>query len=365
MNFMGIKAIVTAGGTAGHINPAIAIAKQITSHGGEVLFIGKEGGMETDLVSKEGFPIKCIKVAGFKRSLSPSNIKTVALAAKGLAETRKIIKDFAPDIVIGCGGYVSGPAVFSAAMMKIPTLIHEQNVFPGMTTKILSRAVDRICVSFEESIKLLPGKKKAVLTGNPVREGILNVNPTTAKSELGINEPTLLVFGGSLGAKKINDSMLELIKTKTPDFRIIWGTGKRYYEEIMESLKNIELGDKITITPYIYNMDTVMAASDIVVSRAGAIAISEICAMGKCSVLIPSPYVTNNHQEHNAAALQSAGASVMLRENELCADLLFDTVSSLFADSNKMESISVNALAMAKPTASKDIFAEITLLTRH
>ena len=359
---MAVKAIVTAGGTAGHINPAIAIAKQITSHGGEVLFIGKEGGMETDLVTKEGFPIKCIKVAGFKRSLSPSNLKTVFLAAKGLSETRKIIKDFAPDIVIGCGGYVSGPAVFSAAMMKIPTLIHEQNVFPGMTTKILSRVVDRICVSFEESIKLIPGSKKAILTGNPVREGILNVNRAQSRADLNISEPTLLVFGGSLGALKINDTMLELIKTKNPEYRIIWGTGKRYYDDIMKSLEGTSLSDKISITPYIYNMDSVMAAADIVVSRAGAIAISEICAMGKCSVLVPSPYVTNNHQEHNAAALQSAGASVMLREQELNADILSETLSSLFSDSKKAEQIAANALLMAKPNASRDIYAQVEKL---
>ena len=362
---MSIKAIVTAGGTAGHINPAIAIAKQITAHGGEVLFIGKEGGMETDLVTKEGFPISCIKVAGFKRSLSPSNLKTVFLAAKGLSETKKIIKRFAPDIVIGCGGYVSGPAVFSAAMMKIPTLIHEQNVFPGMTTKILSRVADRICVSFEESIKYLPGKKNAVLTGNPVREGILSVNPALARDELKITEPTLLVFGGSLGAKKINDTMIELIKTKKPEFGIIWGTGKRYYEDIMKELENTPLSDNITITPYIYNMDTVMAASDIVVSRAGAIAISEICAMGKCSVLIPSPYVTNNHQEHNAAALQSAGASIMICENELNSNFLFDTVSELFADRKRAELIRANALKMAKPSASRDIYEHALKLTRH
>lgn len=362
---MALRAIVTAGGTAGHINPAIAIAKQISSHGGEVLFIGKEGGMETDLVTKEGFPISCIKVAGFKRSLSLSNFKTVFLAAKGISETRRIIKNFAPDIVIGCGGYVSGPAVFSAAMMNIPTLIHEQNVFPGMTTKILSRVVSRICVSFEESVKFLPGKKKAVLTGNPVREGILSVNVAVARDELGIIEPTLLVFGGSIGAKKINDTMLELVKNKKPDFRIIWGTGKRYYDDIMKSLGQTNLGDNITITPYIYNMDSVMAAADIVVGRAGAITISEICAMGKCSVLIPSPYVTNNHQEHNAAALQTAGAAIMLREDELSPTTLFDTVNGLFADKTKAESIRANALKMAKPGASRAIFAEVEKIARH
>ena len=362
---MAFKAIVTAGGTAGHINPAIAIAKQITSHGGKVLFIGKEGGMETDLVAKEGFEIKCIKVAGFKRSLSLSNLKTVFLAAKGLSDTKKIIKDFAPDIVIGCGGYVSGPAVFSAAMMKIPTLIHEQNVFPGMTTKILSRVVSRICVSFEESIKFLPGKDKAVLTGNPVREGILTVNSADARESLNISKPTLLVFGGSLGAKKINDSMLDLVKTKNPDFNIIWGTGKRYYDDIMKSLEGKKIGDNITITPYIYNMDTVMAASDIVVSRAGAIAISEICAMGKCSILVPSPYVTNNHQEHNASALERAGAAIMVREDDLCADTLLEHANELFANNQKADLIRANALKMAKPTASRDIYAEAEKLIRH
>ena len=362
---MSVKAIVTAGGTAGHINPAIAIAKQITSHGGEVLFIGKEGGMETDLVCKEGFPISCIKVAGFKRSLSPSNLKTVFLAAKGVSETRRIIKEFSPDIVIGCGGYVSGPAVFSAAMMKIPTLIHEQNVFPGMTTKLLSRVVDRVCVSFEESIKYLPGKNKAVVTGNPVREGILNINPSDAREKLNINKPTLLVFGGSIGAKKINDTMLELIKTKPCDFNIIWGTGKRYYDDIIKALEGTSLPENITISPYIYNMDSVMAASDIVVARAGAITISEICVMGKCSILVPSPYVTNNHQEHNAAALQAAGAALMLKEDELGADTLFDKVSELFLDSKKSELIRSNALKMAKPMASSDIYKEVEKLTRH
>ena len=178
-------------------------------------------------------------------------------------------------------------------------------------------------------------------------------------------KPTLLVFGGSLGAKKINDTMIDLIKTKKPDFGVIWGTGKRYYEDIMKELEGTSLGNNITITPYIYNMDTVMGACDIVVSRAGAIAISEICAMGKCSVLVPSPYVTNNHQEHNAAALETAGASVMLLENELNAQLLFNTVSHLFADTKKAELIRANALKMAKPSASKDIYEEALKLTRH
>lgn len=362
---MAIKAIISAGGTAGHINPAIAIAKQITSHGGEVLFIGKEGGMETDLVTKEGFPISCIKVAGFKRSFSLSNIKTAYLAAKGLSDTRKIIKDFAPDVVIGCGGYVSGPALYSAAVMKIPTLIHEQNAVLGMTTKILSRVVNRVCVSFEESIKYLPDKNKAILTGNPVREEILSVNPTLAKDELNITSPTILIFGGSIGAKAINDTIVGILKSKKIEFNLIWGTGKRYYDDIKAQLAGISLGDNITITPYIYNMDKVMAAADVVVGRAGAITISEICAMGKCSILIPSPNVTNNHQEHNAAALEAAGASVMIKEDKLTPELLLDKMSLLLNDKNISEGISANALKMAKPNASAMIYEQIEKLICH
>ena len=268
-------------------------------------------------------------------------------------------------MVIGCGGYVSGPALFSAATMKIPTLIHEQNAVPGMTTKILSRFVSRICVSFEESIKHLTSKEKIVFTGNPVRENMLSVNPALARDELGLTGQTLLVFGGSIGAKKINEAMLDLVKTKEFDWNIIWGTGKRYYDEITKSLEGVALSDKIRISPYIYNMDNVMAAADIVVGRAGAITISEICAMGKCSVLIPSPYVTNNHQEHNASALEKAGAALMLKEDELNADTLFNAATMLFSDKKKLDNVCANALKLAKPNASSDIYKEIEKLLIH
>ncbi len=359
---MAIKAVISAGGTAGHINPAIAIARQIVSRGGEVLFIGKEGGMETELVAKEGFPISTIKVFGFKRSLSLSNIKTVFLAAKGVAQTRKIIKNFSPDVVIGCGGYVSGPAVFSATTLKIPTLIHEQNAFPGMTTRLLSKVVDRVCISFEESRKYFSKKDALVLTGNPVRDGILKTNRTKAREKLNITKPLLLVFGGSIGAKKINDTMLEYVKSAKGDMQIMWGTGKRYYEEIKKELENVSLPDGITIAPYIYDMDFWMAAADVVVGRAGAITISEICAMGKCSLLVPSPYVTNNHQEHNAMALKDAGAALMLKEDELNASSLSIAIQKLMPESKDSAKISAHALAMAKPNAAKQIYDEIVSL---
>ncbi len=359
-----MRAILAAGGTAGHINPAVAIAKKIALNGGEVLFIGNETGMEFELVPKEGFKIEGIKVSGFKRSLSPKNIKTVWQAAAGIAKTRKIIKDFKPDIVIGCGGYVSGPAVYSAAMMKIPTLIHEQNAFPGLTTKILSRVVGKICVSFEDSIKYFDKKEKIVLSGNPLRENILSVSYEEAREKLGLTKPTVLVFGGSLGAKKINDTMVNMVPDINDDIEIIWGTGKRYYDEIKEKLKNTKLADGIKIMPYIYNMDEVMSGADIVVSRAGAITLGEICAKGRGAVLIPSPYVTNNHQEYNARALEKNGAAIIISENDLSAALLKKTLLELTQNKEKLAVMQKNALKMGKADATDIIYKEILKLTQ-
>lgn len=358
-----MKAILAAGGTAGHINPAIAIASEIRKHGGEVLFIGNEKSMEKELVPKAGFDIKCIKVSGFQRRLTLKNIKTACQAAEGLVKTKKIIKEYKPDIVIGCGGYVSGPAVYSAANLKIPTLIHEQNAFPGLTNKILSKAVDTICISFKGSEKYFKTKKKIVFTGNPVRENILEVSYEEARKKLNITKPCVLAFGGSLGAKKINDVMLGYVKNADESIHIIWGTGKRYYDEITESLKGIALPKNIEILPYIYDMDTAMSASDIVVSRAGAITLSEICAKGKAAVLIPSPYVANNHQEYNARALEKGGAAIIMTEGDITPDKLKTTINGLVNDKAKLENMKQCALKMSTADATSLIYEEIKKLT--
>lgn len=353
-----MRAILAAGGTAGHINPAIAIAREIEQRGGEVLFIGNETGMEKELVPKEGFEIECIRVSGFKRNLSPQNIKTAWQAAAGLAATRKIIKNFKPDIVIGCGGYVSGPAVFSAAMMGIPTLIHEQNAIPGLTTKILSRVASIVAISFMDSMKYIPKQEKVVYTGNPVREGILKLSYAQARENLNIHCPLVLVFGGSLGAKKINDTMKKMIPVIDKNIKIIWGTGKREYDDIISELKTAAVGENITITPYIYNMDEAMAAADIVVSRAGAITLSEICVKGKAAILIPSPYVTGNHQEYNAIALEKENAAILIREEELSPVLLEKHITELIENPEKQKSLQSNALKMGMPNASLLIYNE-------
>ena len=360
-----MKAILAAGGTAGHINPALAIAREIAAHGGEVLFIGNEGKMEQELVPKEGFDIKCIKVSGLKRSLSPKNIVALWQAAGGVLKTRKIIKEFNPDIVIGCGGYVSGPAVLSAAKLKIPTLIHEQNAFAGMTTKILCRYADTVCISFEESRKYLANAKNIVLTGNPVRENILELGCEEARKRLGITNKLVLVFGGSLGAKKINDTMQQFIFETDESYNIVWGTGNRAYDEIMANLKNKKIPQNIKIMPYIYNMDEIMSAADIVVSRAGAITLGEICAKGKCAVLIPSPYVANNHQEYNARAMEKNGAAELICEADLTAKTLKDKIDSILKNPDKIKTMQQNALKMGMPDASKIIYKEIEKLVKR
>ena len=358
-----MKAILTAGGTAGHINPAIAIAKEITADGGQVLFIGNETGMETELVKKEGFEIKTIRVSGFKRSLSPKNFKTVWQAAKGISDTKKIIKDFAPDVVIGCGGYVSGSAVFAAAQMKIPTLIHEQNAFPGLTNKILAKMVSRVCISFEESRKYFGDSDKIVYTGNPVRQNILSLKYEDARAAMGVSGTLALVFGGSLGAKAINDAMADAFPLIDKDLTVIWGTGKKRYDGVMEALSGKEIPGNIKIMPYIYNMDEVMAAADIVVSRAGAITISEICVKGKAAVLIPSPNVTGNHQMHNALALKNAGAADIIEEVNLNGESLAAALKELAGDKDKMATMQANAITMAKPLATAEIYREIKKIT--
>ncbi len=358
-----MKAILTAGGTAGHINPAIAIAKEITADGGQVLFIGNETGMETELVKKEGFEIKTIRVSGFKRSLSPKNIKTVWQAIKGISDTKKIIKEFAPDVVIGCGGYVSGSAVFAAAQKKIPTLIHEQNAFPGLTNKILAKMVSRVCISFEESRKYFKNSENVVYTGNPVRQNILSLKYEDAREAMDVKGTLALVFGGSLGAKAINDAMIEALPLINKDITVIWGTGKKRYDGVMETLGKTNIPENIRILPYIYNMDECLAAADIVVSRAGAITISEICVKGKAAVLIPSPNVTGNHQMHNAMALKKEGAADIIEESNLSGTTLANVLKNLTSDKEKMQNMCQNALKMAAPQATLEIYKEIKKIT--
>ncbi len=360
-----MKVLFVGGGTAGHINPAIAIAKYIQKNqpDWDIIFVGTEQGMEKKLVPKEGFTIEYITVKGFKRKLSLDTLIAVKELFKGMWQAKKLLKDIKPDIVIGTGGYVSGPIVFHAAMMKIPTIIHEQNVFPGITIKILSRFVDVVAISFEESKKYLKVIKRLVHTGNPIKQELIDADIKSARKRLGLeHQPFILGFGGSLGAEKINQAFIEYIQYvyKDKNIQLMIGTGDRQYEQVVEQLKqqgvNLNHCENIRVVPYIYNMHDVLAAADLVICRAGAITISEITAMGKPAVLIPSPNVTNNHQEYNARALEKEGAAVVLTEENLNGKMLNDQIGVLLDDEILLQRMGKNSLHMGITDATEKIY---------
>ncbi|NLL05014.1 MAG: undecaprenyldiphospho-muramoylpentapeptide beta-N-acetylglucosaminyltransferase [Clostridiaceae bacterium] len=356
-----MKVLISGGGTAGHINPGIAIAKYIKSKNPdcEILFVGTKRGLETTLVPRENFELKTIKVKGFKRKLSKDTLVSVKELFQGIHEARVIIKEFKPNLVIGTGGYVCGPVVFNAARMKIPTLIHEQNAFPGVTNKLLSRFVDKVAISFKESEKFFKDKKKIVFTGNPIRGEMLNIDRKAAKEKLGIEKDKSLVviFGGSRGAETINNTVSELISQHRDEdkFHLLFATGEAQYDNIKSKLGSIN-SKYIKVVPYIYNMGDVMAAADLVVGRAGAITLSELTALGVPSILIPSPYVTANHQEYNARALETQEAAIVILEKNLNHKILYDRINTLLKDANTLEKMAQNSKNMGITNASEKIY---------
>ena len=302
-----MRVLFAGGGTAGHINPAISIADYIKNREEdfEALFIGTERGLEKKLVPASGYKIRYIDICGFDRKNLLKNFSVVAKLIKSRLECQKIIREFKPDYVVLTGGYVSGPVAMAAKKAGIPALIHEQNVYPGLTVKGAEKYVDCVAISFEETAQHMKDPKKCVVTGNPVRTEILEADKEKAREELGLSEkPFVLVFGGSLGAQRINETMIEVLKKATQEKKVsvLFGTGDRNFQDISAKLKDegVVLDDEIKVVPYINNMATAMAAADLVVSRAGAITVSEIAALSKPSILIPSPNVVRNHQEQNA-----------------------------------------------------------------
>lgn len=364
-----MKVLFSCGGTGGHINPAIAIADTLrkSDKDFQCLFVGAVGGMEGTLVPKCGYDIEFVKVRGFKRKLSLSNIDAAIKAVTSISAAKRIIKRFKPDVVVGTGGYASWAAVRAAAKLGIPTLIHEQNAYPGVTTRKLSKVATRVCLSFEESKKYFDAavQSKAVLTGNPVRPEVIGASRESSRKELGLTDETYIVsFGGSLGAEKVNSfvfTILEDFVKGNPSLRAIHATGKGGSEKYgaiaaksgLNSAKNIEIRE------YIYDMHRHLAAADLVICRAGAITIAENCCLGKASVLIPSPNVTDNHQYKNAKVLADAGAAVLLNEADTDGRVLTDTVKALVADKSGLEAMSKAARAMAKSNAADTIASYI------
>ena len=364
-----MKVLLSGGGTGGHVYPAIAIANKIKEENPdcEILFVGTEKGIESEIVPKYGYELKTVTVQGFRRKIDFENVKRVFKLCKGLEQSRRIVKKFKPDIVIGTGGYVSGPVLFNSALNKTITIVHEQNSFPGVTNKILSKVVTRVLTSFEDSHERFPeeSRNKLVLTGNPVRKEILQSRKSTSRKKLGISEDKKMVlcYGGSGGSEEINEAMRLVIKNMVKeDIAFIFATGKLYYDEFMESLGEIALKPYQRVMPYLDNMADGLAASDIVIGSAGAISLAEITALGKPSIIIPKAYTAENHQEYNAKSIESQGAGIAILEKDLTPEKLNEVVFKLLGDRELLIDMANASKSIGKPEAIDLIYDEIMKL---
>lgn len=373
-----MKVLFTCGGTAGHINPALALAGMFQEReGAEILFVGANGGMEQNLVPRSGYPIKTVEISSFYRSINLNSLKHNIKTAKNLitspAEARKILKEFKPDLVVGTGGYASYPVVKQAAKQGIPTAVHESNAEPGLTTKMLSKCVDKVMVGFEESKKHYEHPERCELTGTPVRGDFFGISKAEARKKLGIEDdrPVVVTTWGSLGALIMNQHMVDFVEREVRDgcpFHHIYGVGQRYYEKVTEGVaaKGIDLNNTpdVDIRDYIYDMPVVMAAADVILSRAGASTIAEISSIAKPSILVPSPNVTANHQEKNARVLSDKGAAVLMLEKDCSGESLYQQVRSMLADPAGLEQMSANLKEMAVLDANERIYSVLRGLIR-
>lgn len=370
-----MKILLAGGGTGGHINPALAIAGIIKSHcpDAEFLFAGTPNGMEAKLVPQAGYPLASIKVAGFQRKLTLNNIGRNAKAVWYLAgsgrRSKQIIKEFQPDIAIGTGGYVAGPIIRMAAKMGIPTAIHEQNAFPGVTNKLLAKEVDHVMLTVEEALKYFDPNIRYTVTGLPVRGALLQKTKAQARAELGFDDSfCILSFGGSLGAGCINDTMAEVLKWHTSKGLNInhihgyGGMGKDTFPQKMQEYGIPMKNSRVRITEYINDMDTCMAAADLVVCRSGASVLAELEALGKPSILIPSPIVTGNHQFHNANVLGKAGAAMVIEQKNVTWEDIISRIEGLYQDRPKLQSMAQNAASLAVKDTDERIWKVVELL---
>ena len=340
-----MRVLITGGGTGGHVNPALAIANTIkqNDHDAVIAYVGTKRGIENKLVPKAGYPMYYVDVKGIKRSLSPSNIKAAYLALTSPIKAKKIIREFKPDIVVGTGGYVSWPVVKAASQMGIPTALHESNAIAGVAVKMLQKSVDRIYLNFEKTGESLScDRAKLMKVGNPILGGFSSMTREEARKKLGIPDKykyVILSYAGSMGAEKVNDAVLCLMReftSKHPEVYHIHATGSIELELCTSQFKEMGLDkcENIELCEYIYDMPVRMAAADITINRAGAMTISELAATGKCSIFIPSPNVAENHQYKNAKVLSDAGAAALFEEKELTdgAKPLIEEVEKLLSD---------------------------------
>lgn len=366
-----MKVLIAAAGTGGHINPGLAIANKIKQENPEVqiTFVGTTRGLENDLVPRAGYCLKTIEVYGISRKISLENIKKMVKTLKGFGQAKKLMKEIKPDIVIGTGGYICGPTCLTAVKQNIPTILHESNAFPGVTVKMLSSKVNKVLVGFEDAVKRLPKAKKVIVTGNPTK--IKNLCYTEEdkkkkKKEQGLDEklPLVLVFGGSQGARPINEAMLDIIENrKNKGYSILWAAGPKQYDGIKQELEDqkmpIDLLPDVKILPYIYQMEEILNVADLVICRSGAMTTTEIGVVGKPAIFIPLPFATENHQEYNANVLAKQGAAEIIHDTELKGEYFANKIEELIHNQALLKQMGQKAKSIAIKGVEDKIYEEI------
>jgi UDP-N-acetylglucosamine--N-acetylmuramyl-(pentapeptide) pyrophosphoryl-undecaprenol N-acetylglucosamine transferase len=364
-----MKIVVSGGGTGGHIYPALALIREIQKENkdAEFLYIGTINGLESKLVPRENIAFKSIHITGFKRKLSFENVKTIIRFLKGVTDSKRILKEFKPDIVIGTGGYVCGPVVYAAAKLRIPTIIHEQNSVPGLTNKFLSRYVNKIAICFEEAKNYFPGDK-VVFTGNPRASEVIGKDGIKGRLSAGLSTtmPAVLIFGGSRGARPINEAVVKaLSELAEKPYQVLYITGDVHYEAVKKEAELIGSPRNVVIQPFIHNMPEVLAGIDLVVSRAGATTLAEITSLGIPSVLVPSPYVTNNHQEKNARSLSNHGAAELLLEKDLNSNSLVNSIDQILLNNEIVKEMKVKAKKIGVPDSAERLYSLMRQLVKE
>lgn len=368
-----MRLLLSGGGTGGHIYPAVTIARSIALlEKTDILFVGTKQGLEADIIPQEGFNFKTVDVRGLERRFSWDNVVTLSKAAGSVWESRRIIQQFDPDIVIGTGGYVCGPVLLAASWMGIPTIIQEQNVIPGITNKLLSHFVDKIAVGYQEAGSHFGKPGKVVFTGNPIRSEVVSASREEGICKLGldVNKLTILVSGGSRGARSINNAMLNVYAhlAGRNDIQILHVTGQSEYNSLVGNLKqngiDISKIGNIIIKPYLHNMPYALAAADLAIFRAGAIGLAELTARGIPAILIPYPYAAENHQEYNARVLEKHGAAIVIRDAELTGKTLINAIEQLLENRTTLANMAQASRELGRPQAAESI-ARLAMVLRN
>ncbi|APX73051.1 undecaprenyldiphospho-muramoylpentapeptide beta-N-acetylglucosaminyltransferase [Companilactobacillus allii] len=361
-----LRVIVSGGGTGGHIYPAMALIKRLKQRDmiEDVLYVGTEKGLESKIVKQAGLKFETIEISGFKRKLTVENIKVMQLFLSSIGKSKKIIKNFKPDIVIGTGGYVSSAIVYAAHSKHVPTVIHEQNTIAGVTNKFLGHFVDKIAIAFKEAQNQFSEKRKIVFTGNPRAQEVVGIKPNDRLKELGLKSgvSTVMIFGGSRGATPINNAAINAMdKFLNENYQVLFITGQAHFEAATKKIDKKYLNsENISVLPYIDNMPEILPDINLIVGRSGATSIAEITALGIPSIFIPSPYVTHDHQTKNAMTVAQNGAAKMIPEAELTSELLFDEINKIMNDSDTRLKMSKASKEIGVPDAADRLIKVLT-----